>query len=60
MEIRELIERELNEMRQKHTEMQAHLDQVVLELQQLAGAISFGEYLIEQMTQPEKAEEERS
>lgn len=57
MEIRELIERELNEMRQKHNEMQAHLDQVVLELQQLAGAIGFGEYLIEQMTQPVEAEE---
>ena len=54
---RELIERELSEMRQKRDELQAHLDRTLMELQQLVGAIGFGEYLLEQSARAEPGAE---
>lgn len=58
MEPRAVIERELVEMRQKRDEIQAHLDRTLMELQQLVGAIGFGEYLLEQIQPDEKPVEE--
>lgn len=57
----ELIEGELSEMRRKRDEIQAHLDRTLMELQQIVGAIGFGEYLLEQLRQAEasSAEERR-
>ena len=56
MDARALIGQELDGMRQTLKDAKARLVQLQAEVEQLAGAVTFAEYILEQ-TQPNPAEE---
>ena len=57
---KEMMEQELDGMRKARQEQQARLVQLQAEVEQLAGAIAFGEYLLDQLNgQETPAEEEK-
>lgn len=59
MEVKELLGQELVEMHQAHKDAKERLAQLQAEVEQLAGAIAFAEYILEKLTADEPAEEVR-